>query len=65
MTLNDFTKVWKSVSTNTYITDLNGNNIFFDGNVHQLKKSDINMSMEILEINLIDDCLYISVNEEI
>jgi hypothetical protein len=65
MTLNDFAKVWKSALTNTYITDLKGNNIFFDGNVHQLKKSDINMSMEILEINLMDDCLYISVNEEI
>lgn len=65
MTINDIVKIWRGVLTNTYITNLKGTKEYFDGTIHQLKRSDVDLSMEVVELDYSDNCLFISVNEEI
>lgn len=64
MRLKDFLKVWHDVTWKTYVTNENGTKEYFNGSIHNLKKSEVDQNLEVVDISVMDDCLFISVKEE-
>ena len=63
MTLNSFLRVWQQTSFGVCIIDNDTKTRYFDGPIYELMKSDVDLSMEIISIDILDNHLVISVYE--
>lgn len=48
----------------TYVINENGTKKYFNGSIHNLKKSEVDQNLEVVDIAIMDDYLFISVKEE-
>lgn len=65
MRLKDFLKVWHDVTWKTYVINENRTKVYFKGgSIYNLKKSEVDQNLEVVDISIMGDCLFISVKEE-